>query len=557
MRQSNRTDLTRRRFLGTTLASAMPAMLPVFAKDSDPLSPVDVASEPLLLIDDWLLSEQRGLTRTLHSPRKQGLIKEADGRDWERGDPFHGCIACRDSNGRFHLTFRYSWPDMSLKDHPSPSINRDKIHWFRFSIGYAYSDDGIHWTRPPLGLIEAPTGFRHQEEYPVWVPTGFSRENSLGCPIAFAYDLHAHGNSGDPEQRFLVRVSRRDDTHYFAGYVEDNWYFAADWPDFAGDPQWREKLTPITDGKAPPRGMMKLCGFDHEADEWFAVHQDFIGGWLPRNGRDIARTASPDLREWSRPQLVLPVAEDERKEPDDWVEYMDIDAYRVGGPQAGLWLGQLLVFHSDRSDPLYQAPHIKSAWRKGLTELRLVSSRDAGRSWQPVCGKSVWLPCHDDPHGYDRLLFGQYPIRVGDESWLYYGCWDGDHMTLKADGSLLEPGVMRTGRTALATLRWNGYVSLDAGPDGGSLTTRPLRFKGNRLTINADASGGRLVAAILDVDGHPIDRFGAEDCTPITSDAVRHEVKWRNAADVSSLTGKTVRLRLEFDSAQVYTFQFS
>jgi hypothetical protein len=134
--------------------------------------------------------------------------------------------------------------------------------------------------------------------------------------------------------------------------------------------------------------------------------------------------------------LVLPVSADESKTSTDTVEYMNLDPYRVGGAKTGVWLGQLLVFHSDRSDPQYMMPTARNVWRKGTTELRLVLSRDAGKTWQRVCDKAVWLPCSPEPHGYDRLVFAQYPIRMGNEMRLYHSVYDGDHLIFKRDGSL-------------------------------------------------------------------------------------------------------------------------
>src|SRR6185503_8733609 len=132
-------------------------------------------------------------------------------------------------------------------------------------------------------------------------------------------------------------------------------------------------------------------GYDHKAGEWFSVSQDSLGNWLKRNGRDIARYSTKDLVKWEGPQLVLPILDDESRDPKDYIEYMDLAAYRLGGTQSGAWLGQLVIFHGDRSDPQFMMPRLKNVWRKGTTELRLVVSRDAGRSWQRVGEKQTWL----------------------------------------------------------------------------------------------------------------------------------------------------------------------
>jgi hypothetical protein len=400
-------------------------------------------------------------------------------------------------------------------------------------------------------------GFRRINDFPFDVPSGMSRENNLGCPFDFAYDLNAHGNITDGKRRFLMRAVTMDDTHPFAKAIESQLYFAKEWPDFLRDVRWRERLTPIADGSLSPRGFKSLAGYDHQAGQWFAVSQDRIGNWLKRGGRDIARFSTRDLVDWEGPELALAVPADESREPSDWIEYMDMLAYRLGGPLSGVWLGQLVIFHSDRRDPQYMMPTIKDVWRKGTTELRLVISRDAGRSWQRVGGQQVWLACHDDPRGYDRLVFSTYPVRVGDEAWFYYCAWNGDHLVFQRDGSLFEPGFLRTHRTARATLRWDGYVSLDAKNSTGTLVTRPLRFDGDRLVVNLHAPEGKLDVELQDETGQPLDGFTAGDTAPVTGDGVELPVRWRGGDDLAALRGRPVRLRLDVTNGSLYGFRFA
>jgi hypothetical protein len=372
---------------------------------------IPIHQEPQLFLDDRIVERSEGLKRTLHQPTKRGVIKEADGRDWKRGGVYLGKIVCRDSSGKFHMTYRYYWWDPALQKVPAVGI--DKAHWFHETVGYAMSDDGIHWEKPRLGLFNAPSQFDQVAEFPFEEPEKFSKENNLGCPIHFIYDLHANGNVAESKRRFLLQVGRREATDPFAKAVDAQMFYAADWPDFAGDARWKDRLTPAPEASWPPRG--SLCGYDQQAANWFSVGQDELPKWLARGGRDIGRCVSSDLRSWSGTELVLPVADDESKEANDWVEYMDLSATDLGGPRSGAWLGQLVIFHGDRSNTEYEMPTIPNIWCKGTTELRLVVSRDAGRSWQRVSDKQTWLPFHDENHGFDRLVFAGQQVAVGDE----------------------------------------------------------------------------------------------------------------------------------------------
>ncbi len=513
-----------------------------------------IGRETQLFLDDFSVDRMTGLERRLHQAVKRGPILDEQGGPFGVGGVYMGNIVYRDAKGRFHMLYRYPWDDPSVAS-LHPSIGQDKAHWFRESVAYATSEDGIRWKKPVLGLVEGPASFR--KEGPYTVAASVSKKNNLGVPIDFMYDLNAHGNVADPNKHFLLRISRKDDTHPFAKVIESGLYFAKDWPDFAGNPDWRSKLEPIPDGKLSPRGFLTLAGYDEQARVWFQVCQGRVGDWSKREGREIVRYESPDLVHWSGPEVVLPIQPDESKEPGDYVEYMNLDAYRVGGPKTGAWLGQLLIFRSDRTNRQYRMPRSFTVWRKGLTELRLVMSRDAGKTWQRVGGKQVWMTHGNEEHGYDRLVFGHYPIRVGDELWMYFSAWNGDHLAYNYDGSLYyKEGFLRTVTTARATWRWDGYMSLDAGARGGELVTKPLVFDGTGLAVNFEARGGELRAELQDVVGKAIPGYSSADCVPVRGDGVALDVRWRGHDDVGSLAGKTVRAVFRFKDGSLYSYQF-
>ena len=518
---------------------------------------VEIANETQLLLDDHIIGQMTGLERTFHKPQKKGLIKEANGSDWERGPQ---TSVVRDLAGNFHMIYRFSWSDPDVRD-LHPSIGDDKAHWFRRTYAYAQSDDGIRWTKPVLGLIDGPTDIRRAPNEK-WVdgiffePVGFSKHNNLGCPIAVIQDLGNFGGIADPKRRYLVNVLYRDDTHNFAPVTDAGLYFAADVPDILNDPDWRSRLEIIW--QAPRRGprseTTRVSGFDARANLWFECVQSRLGGgWQGRGGRDIARYTSKDLINWSDEESVLPIADDELRQPDDWIEYMDMQVFRAGG----VWLGQLVIFHGDRTSPQYQMPDRENVWRKGTNELRLVASRDAGKSWQRVGGKQIWLPHSKKKYGYDRMVFPGSPVRVGNELWLYYNAYDGDHLIWNRDGTLFDkqrPG--RTGRVALATMRWDGYVSLDAGEETGQLITKLLRFIGDKLWVNLDASKGALKVELQDKKGKVIPGFALEDCLPVQENGINVSVSWQKGK-LSKLAGRAIRVRFALENASLFAFGFT
>ena len=98
---------------------------------------------------------------------------------------------------------------------------------------------------------------------------------------------------------------------------------------------------------------------------------------------------------------------------------------------------------------------------------------------------------------------------------------------------------------------------MDAAYTGGMLTTRPLRFEGNRLCLNLHTSGsGSARVAILDAAGAQIPGFFAADCKVINADAIDFEVQWKNGADLGALAGRPVRLQLLMRNTKLYAMQF-
>jgi hypothetical protein len=111
--------------------------------------------------------------------------------------------------------------------------------------------------------------------------------------------------------------------------------------------------------------------------------------------------------------------------------------------------------------------------------------------------------------------------------------------------------------TSLAVLRRDGFVSLDAGEDKGTVTTRPVKFSGKHLFVNADTSAGELRAEVLDERGEVVAPYSAAACVPIRADGTRQKVTWKDAADLGRVSDKVVRFRFQLTKGKVYAFWVS
>ena len=118
-------------------------------------------------------------------------------------------------------------------------------------------------------------------------------------------------------------------------------------------------------------------------------------------------------------------------------------------------------------------------------DLQLAWSRD-GIAWQRHPERPVFLET-GVPGSYDwGMVFAiQGLVDRGDRTYLYYTGDAAFHLSKD-----VKEG--KIGQLCLATLRRDGFASLDADEKGGTLTTRPLRFRGRHLFVNIDAPKGEL-----------------------------------------------------------------
>ena len=136
-------------------------------------------------------------------------------------------------------------------------------------------------------------------------------------------------------------------------------------------------------------------------------------------------------------------------------------------------------------------------------------------------------------------------------------CWNGEHLTFYRDGRPYYNNRMRNSSTAWATLRVDGFVSLDAQTETGELHTKPIRFDGNALSVNLVAPRGELRCELQDDSDKPVAGFSLAESVPVTGDGISVPVRWQNNPDLKSLAGRPVRLRFELKNGSLYSFQFA
>jgi hypothetical protein len=239
----------------------------------------------------------------------------------------------------------------------------------------------------------------------------------------------------------------------------------------------------------------------------------------------------------------LVLAPDEQD--DIWVQNPEqrTEFYVMSGFSYGeQFLGLLSVFRLKKvHKPVSadQSPH------DGPIHIQLTHSRD-GRDWRRFGDRSPIIPLGKSGSFDAGCILGvaNPPVIYGDEIWVYYTAINTTH------GAPLPPKRITIGR---ASWRLDGFVSLDAGREGGVVETVLLRVSGDRLELNADASKGSLSVEVLSADGKLQRGFSKEDCEEIRSNSVRHAVRWNGNNHLK--IPDVLRLRFHLRNAKLYSFR--
>jgi len=240
----------------------------------------------------------------------------------------------------------------------------------------------------------------------------------------------------------------------------------------------------------------------------------------------VARTESDDFLKWSEPQLVLQA--DEKDGPGGQIYGMPTDLYE------GVYLGMFWMYREGGDAKI---------------DTQLAVSRD-GIHWQRVADRQTFLPnapegAWDD--GMSRVV-ERYIVR-GEQIYLYYSMVNGPHRSPKFPNPVrkFHPAI------GLVTLRRDGFVSLDAGEQGGSVLTKPFVLPGGELYLNTDASSGQVHMTVCDAAGEPLQGF--ERSQPLTGDHPKISVQWNNGK-LDKLSGQTIRLRFTVQRGKLFSYWF-
>ena len=523
---------------GSTALAQKPTQAPSgMFKDLDDaiLGDALIIRDKQLFIDDYLIEELRGVHKSLHQPVKHAknpvLIRD---QLWEEAGPGFGTVIYDKEERLFKLWYEV----LGQAGGPEKiSVNR---------LCYATSRDGVNWQKPIVDVARG-TNFVTPPKTRHFMIVGLFKDDHERDPNR-RYKMHYVCSPDGSEEGGIDLPKYMRSLRTSVGWSPDGiqWTAASETPQI-----------PFSDSPSCPFWDVRIGRF---------VAYLRYG---PPNTRKVARIESEDFLNWSPKLTVI--------SPGKLDEPLATQFYQTSMmPYEGGYIGLITTYHSESLAPIppdkpwTDRKNIQLVYsRNGTTWMRVgrhgavtpAELKNPDRDWKQEVLDATFIPYGEMNKAWDwgtvSTVYTPAPIIVGDEIWMYYTGIDAKNWwTHVGDPPVRDPKVKEPNKgVGLATLRLDGFVSVDAGADEGRLTTKPLVFLGDTLVVNANATGGSLRIEALDPEGNVIEGFGAADCAPITTDSVRHVLKWKDNPDCHLLQGQPIRLRFHLRNAKLYAFE--
>lgn len=430
--------------------------------------PIEIGKRLELFVDDHLIESVDGaVRRQLIQPEPKEVVLVTD-EPWEGNTS--GYYTLFQDGDVYRMIYRGWQHDEKMK-----AAHKEVTC-------YAESKDGIHWTKPNLGLFEWNGS---KDNNIVWLGPGTHnftamRDNNPAATADARYK--AFGGIGD----------------YGGGLVPFQSADCVNWK------QTRDKPV-ITHGAFDSQN---LVFWDDDRKEYRAYWRYFGDGV-----RSIRTATSQDFFHWENESDLT---------------------YSAGTPREHLYTNAIQKY--------FRAPHLFIGFptryepKSQQVEPILMTSRDGKlfhRYAEPVVPRTAPKDRNHNRSNYMTWGMFQLPGRPHE-------------ISVYATENYYERSP---GRVRRFVYRVDGFVAMRADADGGTVTTKPLRFEGQQLLLNyVVRPGGELTVEVLDQSGKVMGNSKS-----ITGDAVDSPVAWDSPPDF----GKgLVRLRFSMKNADIFSFRF-
>jgi len=445
-----------------------------------------------LFVDHYLVETLDGCDLRLNPPERREVVFQVE----HPGE--NACTACYNltrnpDDDRILLYYRGFYP-----------IGERLADWAESqTANLAFSDDGVHFERPSLGLVE----FEGSRDNNIFY-RGYEAHNFL----VFRDDNPA----ADPQQRFkAVGGSAKNRLYGFTSADGVHWNRLQEEPlDITG--AFDSANVPLWD---PHARCYRL----------FSRYFEEIDG---QRVRAIQSCTSEDFVHWT--DAV----------PHQYAEGVELEQ-----------------FYTNATVPCPGAEHLLISCPKRFFPERVLNTEGMDYPGEGL-SDAAFMTSRDGVH-WDRT-FRQAWVRPGldQRNWTHRNCTPavGILETAPDEWSMYisEHYGWDDNRLRRLAVPPHRFASLHADVPGGEVLTPPLTFEGGELYLNfATSSGGSVQAEILGADGRPLPGYRLEDSPTLYGDALSRAVRWAGDRPAGPLSGQAVRLRLVLRDADVYALQFT
>lgn len=475
------------------------------------MNPIDLGSKRELFVDPYLIDSLEGAYPYLHEPvRKETVFRVNKPLE----NACTGCYNLVQVDGKIMVYYRGYHPTGKHEELPEDWAQTQ-------TTNLLVSEDGIHFERPSLGLVEAEG----------------SKDNNILIRGSQAHNfcVFLDGNpAAAPDQRFKA-----------VGGEGHNRLFGFASPDGL---HWK----PVQEGPLAITGAFDSVNVPLWDD--YAGCYRIFSRYFEQTGDDgvgvraIQSCSSDDFINWTTPEYHV---------------------YDEGVPYEH--------FYTNATTPCPGAEHILLSFPMRFVPER---TKDIEGMDYPGGGVSdaIFMSSRDGVH-WDRTFMNAW-LRPGPEkrNWTHRNQTPAAGIIPTAPDEwsmyVAEHYGWDTNGVRRVTVRPHGFASVRAGYHGGELLTRPLTFTGSTLFINyATSAVGSVSVEIQDAEGRALDGFAASDMEPMFGDDLDAPIAWRGSgaqgggsgaqgggsgglAGLSSLNGTPVRLRFVLKDADLYAIRF-
>ena len=505
---------------------------------------INIGKRRELFVDDYILDTERTTAELkLHHPVRHGdeIVMDGEGEGNVCGYPYVFY-----SEGKWRMYHRCG--GLLPNGEIDPTCR----------IGYRESEDGIHWVKPELGIIE----YNGSKKNNFILDTEFAKQYGVTHLCGSTHVFYDNNPACLPDEKYKMVICTEGDDKLISMVSSDGIHF--------------KNYGLVSDDGA--FDSLNLAFWSEEHGKYFCY---FRGEHVPDETvkfEEFSYLQAIANRLWDPVNLRY-----RDPEPDD-VPFMR-DVRVTTSEDFKTWTAPMLIGLKDDRVQLYtnnvipypRAPHIfvgfpvryneRKAWTPNYDELcgleDRIRRRDQCTAREGLVVTDCLFMCSRDGYNFNRYdeAFLRPPVEH-EYSWVYGDCYMAQGLVETASdipGADTEYSfyVSENWRAANGynkfaryTIRKDGFVSLYAPFEEKMAYTKEFLYTGTALYANIETSGRGHVYFTLISDGVEYPSY------EIFGNSTDKRIRFLDDGAVARLSGKPVVLKMSILDGDVYSFKF-